>query len=237
MTDNGLKILRRIFLALILVLPAACTTMQHELESESHTQVDFTGSWQLDYRLSEDLYEKIEILQRIAISNAQRRAPPIPGSARGRGPVFMVNNRPVNNINAIIGLGQMAEIISRTTVLEIDQNGGGIEILRKDDFPLTCSFYGGMAVPIADALGTELCGWDYHQLIFRIDLPDGFIIHHRITLAPAGDKLNIATTVQSRNLQQPFTLNRVYQRFVPLPSEFECETTVSKGKSCRKVSG
>jgi hypothetical protein len=223
-----------ISLAATFLLLAGCVKSHHiALESESHPQVDFTGSWQLDYRLSEDLYEKIETLQRIAISNAQSRAVPVPGS---RGPVIMVNQRPVNTIRAIFSLGQMADLMSRTTVLEIDQNSEQIEISRKDEFPLTCSFYGGTAVPIADALGTELCGWDYHQLIFRIDLPDGFIIHHRITLAPEGDKLNIATTVRSRNLPQPFTLNRVYQKFVPLPSEFECETTVSKGKSCRRAS-
>lgn len=203
------------------------------LESEGHAQVDFSGSWQLDYRLSEDLYEKIETLQKIAIAHAQRQ--PAPGTGRRHGPAITINNRPVNSFRAIINLGQMAEIISRTTVLEIDQTGDAIEISRKDDFPLSCSFYGGMAVPIEDALGTELCGWDRHQLVFRIDLPDGFTIHHRMTLAPEGDKLNIATTVQSRGLPQPFTLNRVYQRFVPLADEFECETTVSKGKSCRRA--
>ena len=215
------------------LLLIACAGPQLGLESESNPQVNFSGSWQLDYRLSEDLYEKIETLQRIAIANAQRQPPP--GSVRGRGPVFTVNNRPVNNIRDIISLGQMAEIISRTTVLEIRQSGDEIQIARKDEFDLTCSFSGGVAVPIEDALGTELCGWDHHQLVFRIGLPDGFTIHHRLTLAPKGDKLNIATTVQSSSLPQPFTLNRVYQLFVPLDDEFECEKTISKGKSCRRA--
>ena len=35
--------------------------------------------------------------------------------------------------------------------------------------------------------------------------------------------MNIATTVQSSSLSQPFTLNRVYRIFVPLDDEFECE--------------
>jgi len=218
----------------VLLLGSCFNVQRASLESEPHPQVDFSGSWQLDYRLSEDLYAKIETLQRIAISNAQSAA--ASASVGHRGPAITVNNYPVNNVRAIVSLGQMADVISRTTVLEIEQSGEEIEITRKDDFPLTCSFYGGSAVPIEDALGAELCGWDYHQLVFRIDLPDGFRIHHRLTLAPEGDKLNIATTVQSRSLPQPFTLNRVYQRFVPLPSEFECETTVSKGKSCRRVS-
>ena len=219
----------------LLVAIGGCTSRPRpSLDSEAHPRVNFGGSWQLDYRLSEDLYEKIETLQRMALANAQRSAPAA-NAGRG-GPVVTVNNRPVNNIRAILSLGQLAEVISRTNVIEIEHTGEKIEITRKEDFPLNCSFYGGAAVPIADALGTELCGWDGHQLVFRIDLPDGFTIHHRLTLAPGRDKMNIATTVQSSSLSQPFTLNRVYRIFVPLDDEFECETTVSKGKSCRRAS-
>ena len=233
MSMNYTNWLRGASLTASVLLLAACAKAPRLLDSVSHEQVDFSGSWELDYQASDDLYEKIEMLQRMAAYRAQRMPPPQMGR---RGPVIMVNSRPVNSVSSIIGLGQMAELISKTTLLEIEQTNSAIEISRKDDFPLSCSFHGGAAVPIEDALGTELCGWDYHQLIFQIDLPDGFLIQHRITMAPAGDKLNIATTVQSRDLPEPFTLNRVYQRFTPLPSEFECETTVSKGKSCRRVS-
>ena len=96
-----------VVVALQLLFSGCAVTPRATLESESYAQVDFSGSWQLDYRLSEDLYEKIETLQRIAISNAQRSAPPVPGGGR-HGPVITVNNRPINSFASVISLGQMA---------------------------------------------------------------------------------------------------------------------------------
>ncbi len=80
--------------------------------------------------------------------------------------------------------------------------------------------------------GTELCGWDGHQLIFHVSLPDGLTVRHRMTVAPDRQQLHVATTVTSTAAPAPFTLNRVYQRFEPLPSEYDCEYTLSKKKTC-----
>ena len=141
MIAHGIKIpIAVITMAVLLLLGACAGQPRRALESQSNPLVNFSGSWQLNYGLSEDLYEKIETLQRIAIANARLQTPP--SHAGRRGPVIMVNNRPVNNLRAIISLGQMADVISRTTVLDIEQSDEGIEIARKDDFALTCSFYG-----------------------------------------------------------------------------------------------
>ena len=55
-----------------------------------------------------------------------------------------------------------------------------------------------------------------------------------MTLAPDGQSLHIATTVA--NGSQPFTLNRVYYRFDPLPPDYSCEYTLSKGNVCSRSS-
>ncbi len=81
-------------------------------------------------------------------------------------------------------------------------------------------------------LGSEVCGWDVHQLVFRILLPEGLSIQHRMTLAEDGERINIATTVVSDQVSYPFTLNRVYNRFEPAEAGYTCTQTFSRGRVC-----
>ena len=202
------------FLILLLMLLAACSRPV-KLAGEPVRQVDFSGSWELNYQLSERIQENVEALRLMAI-----------GAARRRGDAWL--SMPS------MELVRLAESISRATVLEIDQNGDQIEIQRQDDFPLTCTF-GAIPTADEDPLGSEYCGWDLHQLVFAFRLPDGLRVTHRLTLAPDEDKLNVATTVRTRGAGQQFTLNRVYTRFEQPESEFECRLTLEGGKSCRRV--
>lgn len=203
-----------------------------QLVSEANSFVDFSGSWELDYQLSDDLQDKLRQIFLMARLEAEREA-----ARRSMGqPAGPVLNSPRNSYAGIIDLGRFAESISRTSILQIQQTEEFIQILREEDFSLLCGFYGGQAVPVDDLLGTELCGWDHHQLVFVTALQEGITIHHRLTMGPNRQRLNLATTVRSRQYPAPFTFNRVYQRFTPLPSEFECEITLDRGKSCRRVS-
>jgi hypothetical protein len=206
------------------------------LEGEGNSRVDFSGHWELDYQLSEDLREKIRLLHLMARSEAEKRASgPMMGQNNWPGPVVRGGTRPVTTTAGIVGLGQLAEMISRTTQLDIEQSESRIEVNRKDDFSLTCGFYGGPARPNEDVLGSELCGWESHQMVFIIDLPNGLLVKHRLTLSPDRLRLNIATTVRSDGISNPFTLNRVYKRFQPVPEEYECEFTLQNGKVCRRA--
>jgi len=216
-------------LILVLLISACVSQPQIKLNTQNHKMVDFSGSWELDYGLSDNLEEQFYFQQLLARSEYNRRA----DSSRGR-PVIGSGSR--GNLRALFGLGQFTDSISRTLVLEIKQSEEEIEITREDDFPLTCGFYGGSAQPIEQAIGSELCGWDEHQLVFSMILPDGVNIRHRLTLSPEGEKLNVATTVRSRRSNKPFTLNRVYERFDTVEEEFECKQTLANGKSCRRIS-
>jgi len=69
-------------------------------------------------------------------------------------------------------------------------------------------------------------------LVFKIYLPEGLSIQHVMTLGASGRKLNVATTVVSDQVSYPFTLNRVYNRFVPGNSGFSCKMTLTKGRVC-----
>ena len=185
------------------------------LAGEPMQQVDFSGSWELNYQLSERIQENVEALRLMAITAARRR---------GDAWLSMPS----------LELVRLAESISRSTVLEIDQTGRQIEIQRQDDFPLTCTF-GPVPSVEEDPLGSEYCGWDLHQLVFAFRLPDGLRVTHRLTLAPDRAKLNVATTVRTRGAGQQFTLNRVYTRFEQPQDEYECRMTVEGDKSCRRI--
>ncbi|MFK7957846.1 MAG: hypothetical protein AB8B96_17235 [Lysobacterales bacterium] len=188
------------------------------LKTVASEPVDFSGSWELSYQLSDRVEENAQLLQLIAIAKARR--------ANSR-----YDRRPFPVLPSL-ELVQLADAISQTQVVEIEQDEFSIEVNRDDDFPLTCDFDRETAYGLADALGSEVCGWDSHQLVFGFALPDSLDIVQRLTLAPDGERLNVATTVRRRGSARSFTLNRVYNRFEPLPDEFDCRYTVAGTKSC-----
>jgi hypothetical protein len=142
-----------------------------------------------------------------------------------------------NSVASLVGLARMADMITDTELLEISQEEYEIKIDREGSFALICEFYNEGPQIHDDEFGREICGWDSHQLLIKIVLPDGLTIVHRLTLARRGDKLNIATTVMSDRVSQPFTLDRVYRRYKPLPADYECEETLTRGKVCRRSRG
>jgi hypothetical protein len=150
---------------------------------------------------------------------------------RGRqGPALTVDTS--RDFNSIIALAKFADFITDSQVLDIEQTDIDIEIRRENNFALTCVFSEKEPVTVVDELGLEICGWDAHQLVFHIRMPDGLDIRHRVTMSSAGDRLHVATTVDSKS-SPPFTLNRFYYRFNPLPENYSCEYTLSKGNVCQ----
>jgi hypothetical protein len=126
----------------------------------------------------------------------------------------------------------MAELITRSSLLEIEQADQWIRVKREETFALSCEFHPGQLHSVETPFGTEVCGWEAHQLVFRILLPEGLSIQHVMTLGPQGQRLNIATTVVSDQVSYPFTLNRVFNRFVPGSRGYRCKQTLSRGRVC-----
>ena len=213
------------------LLVAACSQQpvpeQLTQETVRARTIDFSGSWEMDHSRSDDAYQELKELVR-----KMNR-----GSQRSSGDSNMSVGLSADTVQTLVAMARLAEQITRPQVLEIEQNGHEIEVKRRDDFAFTCDFYDRIPEFVETPFGTELCGWDGHQLIFHVSLPDGLSVQHRMTVAPDRQQLHVSTTVGNRLSPVPFTLNRRYQRFEPLPSEYDCEYTLSKKKTCTTRSG
>jgi hypothetical protein len=218
-------------LPLSLMLLCACLLLQAcaaepPLREVQHSgPVDFSGSWEVDYSQSETVAQRYESMIRDLQREADRRARQ--GGNQPAAGVYVAGSGA--NLYA---LARMAEIITETQLLEITQAENGITIKREGNFALTCEFYLGRLHRVETPLGDETCGWDGHQLVFAIALPEGLSIHHRLTLGPQGERLQIATTVFSSQVSYPFTLDKVYRRFDPSVDGITCKQTLSRGRVC-----
>lgn len=208
-------------------LQACGQTPVKPLAGGNTTGADFTGSWELDLAQSDNIQLELDRLVRELRREAERRA-----QARGDSRAGPISYGAGLDGASIIGLAQMAEYITRSQLLEIDQGSHDIRIKREENFALTCEFHGAESHTTRTALGQEICGWDRHQLVFWVVLPEGLRINHRLSLGPDGERLNIATTVYSDQVTYPFTLNRVYHRFDPEADGISCEVTLTRGKVC-----
>jgi hypothetical protein len=197
------------------------------LQGQSSDNVDFTGSWELDYSKSDNIQTKLDSMVRELQRQAERRS-----QGGNQGAMMVGGSGGANSAPSIIGLAQMSDLITRSPLLKIKQSEHEIKVNREENFALSCEFYAGQFQDVETPLGTEICGWNGHQFVFKILLPEGLSIQHVMTLASSGGRLNIATTVVSDMVSYPFTLNRVYNRFVPGGSGFSCKMTLTRGRVC-----
>ena len=186
---------------------------------------DFSGHWEMDYGRSDNVDQKLNSMYR-ELQRLQARQSR--GDERAAARAAMLGAEFRRTIDA----ARLADMITSSQVLEIDQTADDIEIRRENTFSLDCVFSRGTPDMVIDELGDEICGWDAHQLVFRIRLPDGVDIQHRVSMSKDSQRLHIATRVDSRS-SAPFTLNRFYFRFDPLPEDYECEYTLSRGNVCQ----
>ncbi len=197
------------------------------IDARPPDRADFTGAWEMDYSLNDSLEAKLDQYFYQVRRELQRRGNQTELERRqGQG------YRQLPNANDIISMARFADQITRTSTLDIEQTYNNVNIERDDSFSLTCDFARNDFAPYENPFGKEVCGWDGHQMVFYLNLPGGVGIQHRLTLGPEKQKLNIATTIYSDQVTRPFTLNRVYMRFDRLPSDFQCQQTVTKGKVC-----
>jgi hypothetical protein len=201
------------------------------LQGGNAKAVNFSGSWELDYSQSDNTQQKLDSVVGELNRAAERRAQ----GTMQQGPVgggFITGGSGANSGASILGLARMADLITQSPLLEIVQNAHKVLVKREEDFALSCEFYPGQYHKVETPFGIEACGWDAHQLVFKLLLPDGLSIQHVMTIGAAGQKLNIATTVVSDQVSFPFTLNRVYNRFEHVDSSFQCQETLTRGRVC-----
>ena len=218
----------RFSLLLLLALLTACASTEPPLKAENRDRVDFSGHWELDYGQSDNIQARLNSLVRELRRQAERQAQ---ASGERRGAVS-IGGSGTNSAPSIIGLAQMADHITQSQLLEILQTSNDIRVKREGNFALTCEFFQGDSQTIENPLGTEICGWNGHQLVFRIYLPEGLSIQHVMSMGPSGQRMGIATTVVSDRVSQPFTLNRVYNRYDPGQAGYRCEQTLTRGRVC-----
>jgi hypothetical protein len=190
--------------------------------------VDFTGHWEMDYGRSDNVDQKLNSMyrewQRALERQAERRGQPGAGIA--------LDNY---SFQSVVAVARLADMITSAQVLDIEQSDIDIEIRRENDFTLTCVFSRGKPETVVDEFGAEVCGWDSNQLVFHMALPDGLDVVHRVAISDDRNRLYIATRVDSRSAA-PFTINRFYFRFNPLPENYSCEYTLSRGNVCQSGS-
>lgn len=216
----------RVFVALPLaMLLLACAGEPERVTPQrSADPVDMSGNWELDYARSDNLQARFnammrELRERVARSSAER--------GRG-GPTIAVGS----SQESLLGLAQMAELVTQSQLLEIEQSRIAIRVEREGNFTLTCD-HGPNAPRLTDyGVGRESCFWDGTQLVFQIRLPDGLDIVHRLSVSAARDTLAIVTSLYSAGVSAPFTVRRIYRRYEPGQSVYRCTETLTRGRVC-----
>lgn len=208
-------------MALTCLLVAACSSSQPTIDTSVPSYsggmpADLSGSWERDYSRSDDI-------QGVLNSTLRRLYRPHPDTGY---PV------PSQDSSKIIALARFAELITRPDVLTIAQDEYEIKISRKDDFTMLCEFYEGYAKRTESEFGAEVCSWNGHQLVAHLVLPDGLLVSHRFTVAANKMSLHVATTISSSAVRVPFTINRIYMKFEPPESDFNCIETLSMKRVC-----
>lgn len=186
--------------------------------------VDMSGNWEVDYGRSDNLQTRYSTMLRQLNESAGRRAA---AAERGQ-PVSQSGS----SREAILGVAQMAEMITASQLLEVEQSRTAVRVEREGNFSLSCDHGIEGSDSNEYGVGRERCYWDGQQLVFFIELPDGLDIVHRLSMSESRDTLGILTSVYSSKVSVPFTVQRVYRRFVPGSSGYRCTETLTRGRVC-----
>ncbi len=216
-----------IVVALGIVLASACAQNHKSQVFRAALRSDFSGAWEMDYSLNDSVQAKVNNYLYRMRKEAQRQSPH-PGMDSQTTPLKGYSGYAAT----LVAMAQFVEEITRIAVINIEQSYNAIHIEREGTFSFDCQFDDDSLQSYDTVFGKEVCGWDGHQLVFLLRLPEGVTLQHRLTLSSDGQQMNVATTVMSGKAFEPFTLNRAYMRFDGVPKNYHCEQTVTKGKVC-----
>ena len=238
---NCSSVQTRMMWRLIKVLPLLLSLATHSanlcanelvgLPPDPGARPDFSGSWEKDYRRSDDWEQKINLKLLEMRRKAERQA-------RSVGERTFSRSTSIGRSRgaSIIDLARFAELISRSNDLYITQTDSEVRIKRDGEADLIC---GTGEIPIwsgSQEFGSEVCGWNNHQLIFKVNLPGNTDILYRFVVSPGGESITLLTTV-SYAQQLSFDLVQFFNRYEPAQSLFSCRQTLTRGKVCSQKKG
>lgn len=209
------------------------------LNLDNPLRLDFSGSWEKDFRRSDNWEEELSRIFRLQ-QDASNRDRNSPYSRRGNsGPAVTLGNINLRRRRGrganIVDLARLAEYISRQSTITIKQDREEVRIERDGDADLVCGLGDGTMKPYTGRYGAELCGWDRQQLVFEITLPDDLIVMHRFSVAANSRSLRMVTSVISKG-SNSFSLITIYNSYDAPADEFNCVQTLSRGRVCSQNS-
>lgn len=218
------------FLAWALISWASTSFSQElvGLPQDPDAKPDFSGSWQKDYRRSDNWEQKVNQTinqMRYDMQRQQRN-----GFEMGAGPVAIQGAGGSGRAN-IIDLARFTELISRHNDLFITQTEDFIQIKREGEADLICDLGETPIRTYSDDFGSEVCGWNEDRLIFIISLPDKIDIRYQFAVSEDRHSINLITNVSS-NDSLDFELVQFFTRYETPQGEYDCKQTLSKGKVC-----
>lgn len=224
-------------LCLSLGSPAVSQDSLPQLDLDLPLRLDFSGSWEKDFRRSDNWEDELSRTLRIRQESVARQQSS-PGSSRIRStPPISVGNinlpRSRGRGANIVDLARLAEYISRHSTIDIVQTRNEIRIERSGEAALTCGVEYELQRTFSSEHGIEVCGWEGQQLIFQIMLPDDLIIMHRFTVSSNQQVLNLLTSVYSKG-GEPFNLIQAFNKYEASRDEFNCIQTLSRGQVCNQ---
>ena len=189
---------------------------------EHHPRVvAFSGTWEVDFARSEDsrrqlllLYDRLQ--ERVALQ----------GDSRSRYEIRQMQED-------LVGLFNLAEEMTRSTAINIDQSRGYVEVRRNEDFALVCDFSSSETSRRMIGPGVEYCGFDETgQLVFVVRLHEGLTVTNRFVMAHDRSRISMVTSLDHSRLPYPVTMRRMFMPYQEGESAWKCEFTLAKKTTC-----
>ena len=209
------------------------------LDLNKPLRLDFSGSWEKDFRRSDNWRDELNRKMRMRQEAAQRQTSQSPRRNVVQPPISVgsINlPRSSGSTASVVELARLAEYVSRQTTLNITQTLDEIRITRRNDSTLVCGLGYEVIQTFANEFGVEACGWDQQQLVFQTTLPGELSIVHRFNVSSNRKELNLIITINSRN-RESFSLVQAFTRYDAPAPDIQCDQTLSRGRVCSRTEG
>ena len=209
------------------------------LDLNKPLRLDFSGSWEKDFRRSDNWRDELNRKMRMRQEAAQRQTSQSPRRNVVQPPISVgsINlPRSSGSTASVVELARLAEYVSRQTTLNITQTLDEIRITRRNDSSLVCGLGYEVIQTFANEFGVEACGWDQQQLVFQTTLPGELSIVHRFNVSSNRKELNLIITINSRN-RESFSLVQAFTRYDAPAPDIQCDQTLSRGRVCSRKEG
>ena len=225
MTSPAYKLWRPIAICWLILLGGCAYERHTQAVTRIATPVDMTGHWEIDFARSDNLQAQLSSMARRVQREADRRARL---AEEGRG----YAGSPLPNQSDLVTLARLAEIITEPLLLEVIQNDARIRVKRDKSFALVCEYDGsGLSITV-DTLGIQRCGWDGDQLFFVLELEEGLVVTHRLSLSVKTEMLLMVTSVETSATRFPLVVNQYFTPYSLEALGYRCERTLTRGKVC-----